>query len=529
MEIARRRSDRVKGKKVMFTPCKTVSNTATKNKKSNSNSSINEKTVDYELNKRKAVSKKLDAAERLYTVKTEISPGNLVLIFSAAAYEEFKVITQSVVNNTGLQINKTETKDKLGAIVSESLAIHNGSTKLFVLNFFNTTTKVLLNGNQSYIKEFITTALGDILCILDYNTQQSNLDTASKDEQGVQILSKKSMVSSKQQTVGTCSNIKSKTIQSDILCPTCKKVCGNDSKAVDRVYLYKLQQLRALQADCVAGGSISDNSNDSNKGEEMPRSSLSSADINPMAGGSVVSGVTIIHKDNRLFSNNNSTNDEDINKDNSRSDSSYSSVQMGSNILKEEIISLKLEITHKDKGIKQKDSQIYKLQTEVSTQKKSLQQVEQDEANGIEICKQDNKISNLSDKLLDLRFDNNNQSTRSRQRQNRGRQNNANKYSRNERSQFDRHSENKHCKFQNDFADFSGGMSFRHDESQPNSLHIDTSGSENETNSVVNGQTNNSDNFLGNIHSRGKSKCQTQARKRFHEKSEQIYIPQESK
>ncbi|CAG2237180.1 unnamed protein product [Mytilus edulis] len=314
----------------------------------------------------------------------------------------------------------------------------------------------------------------------------------------------------------------------------------------------------------------------------MPRSSLSSADINPMARGSVVSGVTIIHKDNRLFSNNNSTNDEDINKDNSRSDSSYSSVQMGSNILKEEIISLKLEITHKDKGIKQKDSQIYKLQTEVSTQKKELaasrayaiklendirdlehslliqKQKQSSSVNAdfnrqspfsdnsnksesenlkswfleqrmrqmeLEICKQDNKISNLSDKLLDLRFDNNNQSTRSRQRQNRGRQNNANKYSRNERSQFDRHSENKHCKFQNDFADFSGGMSFRHDESQPNSLHIDTSGSENETNSVVNGQTNNSDNFLGNIHSRGKSKCQTQARKRFHEKSEQIYIP----
>ncbi|CAG2247444.1 unnamed protein product [Mytilus edulis] len=318
----------------MFTPCKTVSNTATKNKKSNSNSSINEKTVDYELNKRKAVSKKLDAAERLYTVKTEISPGNLVLIFSAAAYEEFKVITQSVVNNTGLQINKTETKDKLGAIVSESLAIHNGSTKLFVLNFFNTTTKVLLNGNQSYIKEFITTALGDILCILDRNskfslinnqireyckmfldnTQQSNLDTASKDEQGVQILSKKSMVSSKQQTVGTCSNIKSKTIQSDILCPTCKKVCGNDSKAVEcdicNVWVHysceklglsdihviendltaeyiciSCKQLRALQADCVAGGSISDNSNDSNKGKKCQDRPSQVLILTPWLGG----------------------------------------------------------------------------------------------------------------------------------------------------------------------------------------------------------------------------------------------------
>jgi hypothetical protein len=41
---------------------------------------------------------------RLFTVKTEIKPGNLVLIFSAAAYDEFKIITKTVINNSDLSI-----------------------------------------------------------------------------------------------------------------------------------------------------------------------------------------------------------------------------------------------------------------------------------------------------------------------------------------------------------------------------------------------------------------------------------------
>lgn len=53
------------------------------------------------------------ANDFIITVKLEISQGNLVLFFSAAAYNEFKIITQSVINNYGLLINKTETKDTL--------------------------------------------------------------------------------------------------------------------------------------------------------------------------------------------------------------------------------------------------------------------------------------------------------------------------------------------------------------------------------------------------------------------------------
>jgi hypothetical protein len=68
-----------------------------------------------------------------------------------------------------LRLDKTDTRDKTGAVVSESLAVRKGNTKIFVLNFYNTSSKVLLNGNQLYIIDFITSSLSDILGILDRN------------------------------------------------------------------------------------------------------------------------------------------------------------------------------------------------------------------------------------------------------------------------------------------------------------------------------------------------------------------------
>ncbi|VDI49207.1 Hypothetical predicted protein [Mytilus galloprovincialis] len=40
---------------------------------------------------------------------------------------------------------------------------------LFVLNFYNSTSKLLLNGNKDHIKRFINDFLGDILVVLDHN------------------------------------------------------------------------------------------------------------------------------------------------------------------------------------------------------------------------------------------------------------------------------------------------------------------------------------------------------------------------
>ena len=176
MEITRRRSERAKVKKATYTPGKLV--TKARNKIP---PEVKDNWVDYNLNRKKAVNKKLEAAERDFTVKTEIKPVNLVLIFSAAAYVEFKIITKTVINNSDLSIDTTDTRDKTGAVVSESLAVRKGNTQIFVLNFYNTSSKVLLNGNQLYIIDFITSSLSDILGILDRNEQFKEINNQIRD------------------------------------------------------------------------------------------------------------------------------------------------------------------------------------------------------------------------------------------------------------------------------------------------------------------------------------------------------------
>ena len=142
-------------------------------------------------------------------------------------------------------------------------------------------------------------------------------------------------------------------------------------------------------------------------------------------------------------------------------------VNMNSNILKQEIDYLKQKLIHRDKTIKQKDSQSYKLQTEMSALKKELStsrayaiklendtrdvehslkiqkqkqgmndaradNSEQQHSNynqsdnesmkswvleqrirqlELEVLRQDNKLNNLSDKMIDLRIDNSNMKT----------------------------------------------------------------------------------------------------------------------
>ena len=142
MDVVRRKSERVRVRKSVFTSGKTINRKQHQANPQNSK----EKSTDYERNKRKTVGNKLESSERTFTVKPEIWNGNLILIFSAAAYEEFKVITQTVLQNSGHNIDRTDTKEKAGLTVSESLAIRKDNVKTFVLNFYNTTTKVLLNG-----------------------------------------------------------------------------------------------------------------------------------------------------------------------------------------------------------------------------------------------------------------------------------------------------------------------------------------------------------------------------------------------
>ncbi|VDI54688.1 Hypothetical predicted protein [Mytilus galloprovincialis] len=162
-----RRSSRMKVNKVSFTPGK-MSTRSRQGMRANRND-ISTHTVKYKLDKTKAIKKQKDATERPFNVAVKPATGNIVLLFSPAAYLEFKSVTINYLKSKNLLLHTTETTDKDGAIVSESVSINDNGKKLFVLNFYNSTSKLLLNGNKDHIKRFINDFLGDILVVLDHN------------------------------------------------------------------------------------------------------------------------------------------------------------------------------------------------------------------------------------------------------------------------------------------------------------------------------------------------------------------------
>ena len=81
----------------MYTPTKALSSYC-KDKPKHPKRKIN---VDYELDKNKAIINKKDASEREFNIFLEYKKGNIVLTFSAAAFEEFIVIAKNIFIKLG--------------------------------------------------------------------------------------------------------------------------------------------------------------------------------------------------------------------------------------------------------------------------------------------------------------------------------------------------------------------------------------------------------------------------------------------
>ena len=103
--------------------------------------------------------------------------GGIVLTFSAATYEEFKIVTMNYLKSQNLILKTTQTTDKHEAVVSESVSVYQKSSKLFVLNLYNSTSKILLNGNHHHILDFVNQYLVNILSILDHNDKFKDINS----------------------------------------------------------------------------------------------------------------------------------------------------------------------------------------------------------------------------------------------------------------------------------------------------------------------------------------------------------------
>ena len=173
--IAIRRSVRQRATRTPFTPAKTIS--LTKTKRQTTTIHTDNDKVDYELNRSKAIKQKIEAAERPLSVVVKLTMGGIVLTFSAAAYEEFKIVTMNYLKSQNLILKTTQTTDKHEAVVSESVSVYQNSSKLFVLNLYNSTSKILLNGNHHHILDFVNQYLVNILSILDHNDKFKDINS----------------------------------------------------------------------------------------------------------------------------------------------------------------------------------------------------------------------------------------------------------------------------------------------------------------------------------------------------------------
>jgi hypothetical protein len=136
----------------------------------------------YELKKKEALLKKIDATNREVDVDIELKQGTLVLEFSAAAYEVFrKAIIYYYDNSTSKVYAITQSQDKgktaKNVVVDESMSVKffQTSQQLYRVNLHHTTSRVTVNGRG--LDEFMNTDLSAILTHLDNQVNYRELNS----------------------------------------------------------------------------------------------------------------------------------------------------------------------------------------------------------------------------------------------------------------------------------------------------------------------------------------------------------------
>ncbi|CAG2217776.1 unnamed protein product [Mytilus edulis] len=157
-----RRSHRTRNAPIVYTPTRLGTEVATLNTRRRSqeqrNSNIdnsyndtnaqNETSVPYTLNIDKAMSGKIEAANRESQIRVEMKHDNLVLELTAACYEEFKSVVKGCLVSKHIKYDITTKTDKNNLLVEEQISVKNSHKKQqYRINCYNTSSRVLINGN----------------------------------------------------------------------------------------------------------------------------------------------------------------------------------------------------------------------------------------------------------------------------------------------------------------------------------------------------------------------------------------------
>ncbi|CAC5414421.1 unnamed protein product [Mytilus coruscus] len=335
-----------------------------------------------------------------------------------------------------------------------------------------------LNGNQNHIIDFVSSQLSDILLILDRNKDFVNLNAKIKEYcqcflnknkcQETNIEAKKPCNSAPTACYSDLSItnnnkcIDNEKVENSI-CPTCLLFCETDSKAVERDSCYRcvhyecenitLEEIEQLEENSTilyiytGCEKLRNDHTNFNQNSHFPEiATNTNSELNNSASNQQVT-IQTLHNDINIA--------DDINK---KSDEKSMLSPITHVKRKEEINHLKTKLARSEKLLKNKDSQLRKLDSEMNTLKKELatnraytvnfEQDIIDLATSLRIqnqnncvytrreshnddehskdqneeikswileeriktleydaIKQDNKINNLSDKLMDMKID----------------------------------------------------------------------------------------------------------------------------
>ena len=105
----------------------------------------------YHLDRTKALAKKEAALDRPYTPEVTFKEGTLVMTFQGMVFEAFKQKSFELDRKEGYSVVIPKSSNKLtadGSADSNSLEVKVNGRKVYAMNFFNTTSRVTVNGQK---------------------------------------------------------------------------------------------------------------------------------------------------------------------------------------------------------------------------------------------------------------------------------------------------------------------------------------------------------------------------------------------
>jgi hypothetical protein len=140
--------------------------------------------MNYDLNSKKALGKKIEASERELDCDIQLKSGTLVLTCSAAAYEILKKAIYEHYNSLDKSIVVHTKRSKLDnrdisiepVITEESISVRNrqgrSNKQLYRIHLFNTTSRIDVNGYKldEFIQNHLETICDKMKDAIDYKT-----------------------------------------------------------------------------------------------------------------------------------------------------------------------------------------------------------------------------------------------------------------------------------------------------------------------------------------------------------------------